>query len=86
MPQPKPAPGARSDLRHEASAPPLPLETLPPEIWMMIVLGLEDHCFAWFVLRRVSPFLRGVTETVFTQRIIKDMSIRFVGESAKATV
>ncbi|ORY10259.1 hypothetical protein BCR34DRAFT_468604, partial [Clohesyomyces aquaticus] len=64
----------------------LPPETLPPEIWMMIILSLDDHCFAWFVLRRVSPFLRSVTESVFAQRIIKDIAIRFAGNGAKNVI
>ncbi|KAH8716991.1 hypothetical protein GQ44DRAFT_751954 [Phaeosphaeriaceae sp. PMI808] len=32
-------------------------EVLPPEIWHLIIALLDDQCFVWFVLRRVSPFL-----------------------------
>ncbi|KAF2471232.1 uncharacterized protein BDR25DRAFT_285677 [Lindgomyces ingoldianus] len=64
----------------------MPPEALPPEIWMMIILRLDDHCFAWFILRRVSSFFRQVTENVFAQRIIRDFAIRFAGDYARTII
>ncbi|KAF2183840.1 hypothetical protein K469DRAFT_667557 [Zopfia rhizophila CBS 207.26] len=61
----------------------MPPEMLPPEIWRMIILLLEDHCFAWFVLRRVSPLLRQVTEDCFASPIIGNCVLRFAGDYAR---
>jgi hypothetical protein len=58
------------------------LEALPPEIWSFIVQLVDDRCFAWFVLRRVSPFLRHVTEGVFATQLVSDFSLRFAGDYA----
>ncbi|KAF2264309.1 hypothetical protein CC78DRAFT_544285 [Lojkania enalia] len=62
----------------------MPVEALPPEIWAMVIQTVDDYCFAWFVLRRVSPFLRQVTEDVFATRIIRDCRIRFAGNYARS--
>lgn len=58
-------------------------QVLPPELWQLIIAFLDDHCFVWFVLRRVSLHLRLVTEDVFARYVIQTCSLRFVGESAK---
>ncbi|KAH7089853.1 hypothetical protein FB567DRAFT_311135 [Paraphoma chrysanthemicola] len=60
-----------------------PPEALPPEIWHLIIDLVDDHCFVWFVLRRVSPFLKLVTEDVFARYFLRTCSLRFAGEPAK---
>ncbi|KAF2002469.1 hypothetical protein P154DRAFT_520936, partial [Amniculicola lignicola CBS 123094] len=66
----------------------MPLETLPAELWDIIISSYpaEDRCWVWFVLRRVSPFLREITEDVFAKRMIRDSSIRFGGQYAKDVI
>ncbi|KAF2826383.1 hypothetical protein CC86DRAFT_28655 [Ophiobolus disseminans] len=61
----------------------MPPETLPPELWHLIIALLNDHCFAWHVLRRVSPYLRLVTEDVFARCFLRTCSLRFAGEPAQ---
>jgi hypothetical protein len=49
----------------------------------MLILGhLDDRCFVWFVIRRVSPFLRQIAERVFTTHILQNIAIRFTGRYA----
>ncbi|KAF2121233.1 hypothetical protein BDV96DRAFT_594449 [Lophiotrema nucula] len=64
----------------------MPLEALPPEIWRLAILHLDDHCFAWHVLRRVSPFLRQITEDVFAALLVRDCTVRLTGEYARSIV
>ncbi|KAF1835230.1 hypothetical protein BDW02DRAFT_296729 [Decorospora gaudefroyi] len=59
------------------------LEALPPEIWHSIIMCLDDRCFAWFVLRQVSPFMASVTEDVFARYVSRTCSVRFAGTSAE---
>jgi|TARA_R110002003_G_scaffold1048_15_gene22270 hypothetical protein len=61
----------------------MPPEALPPELWHLIIELLDDHCFVWFVLRRVSPFFRLATEDVFARYFLRTCSLRFAGEPAK---
>ncbi|KAF1844575.1 uncharacterized protein K460DRAFT_335427 [Cucurbitaria berberidis CBS 394.84] len=65
---------------HRAS---MPLEALPPELWHLIIMFLDDHCFVWSVLRQVSPFLTSVTEDVFARYILRTCSLRFAGETLR---
>lgn len=58
-------------------------ENLPPELWQLIIAFLDDHCFVWFVLRRVSQRLRLVTEDVFARYVFRTCSLRFAGYSAQ---
>jgi len=60
----------------------MPLEALPPELWFNIITYFDDD-FAWHALRRVSPFLRHVTEDVFASLLLRTCSLRFAGEPAK---
>lgn len=65
----------------------MPPEALPPEIWSSIIhLLADDRCFAWCVLRRVSPFLRHVTEDVFATLLVSRFGIRFAGDYARDVV
>ncbi|KAF2734904.1 hypothetical protein EJ04DRAFT_512198 [Polyplosphaeria fusca] len=61
-------------------------EVLPPEIWSIVVHLVDDHCWAWFCLRRVCPFLRLVTENVFASILVSDFSLRFAGDYAKTII
>ncbi|KAF2033427.1 hypothetical protein EK21DRAFT_40201, partial [Setomelanomma holmii] len=61
----------------------MPPKALPTEIWLQIIDFLDDRCFVWFVLRRVSPYFRLVTEDVFARFFLRTCSLRFVGEHAK---
>lgn len=54
--------------------------SLPAEVWQLIIEALDDHCFVWFVLRRVSPFHKAVTEDVFARYVLHTCNIRFAGE------
>jgi hypothetical protein len=54
---------------------------LPSEIWHQIIDTLDDNCFTWFVLRRVSPFLKSVTEQVFSLRALRGFSVTFAGST-----
>lgn len=54
---------------------------LPSEIWHQIIDSLEDNCFMWFVLRRVSPFLKSVTEQVCALRALRTVSVTFAGST-----
>lgn len=56
---------------------------LPPEIWQTIITAVDDHCFAWFVLRQVSPVLRSVTEDVFARYLLRTCSLRFAGQTLR---
>ena len=64
--------------RSHASMPP---EHLPVEIWHLIIMCLDDHCFAWFVLRQTCPFLNLVTEQVFARYVSRTCSVRFAGQT-----
>lgn len=66
-----------------ASSVSMPPEALPPELWHLIVAALDDSCFAWHVLRRVSPFLKLVTEDVLACDVLRTCSLRFAGQLAK---
>jgi hypothetical protein len=69
---------------HASSVAMPPEARLPPELWQLIIASLDDHCFVWFVLRRVSTFLRAVTEDlVFARYMLRTCSLRFAGEHAK---
>lgn len=57
-------------------------EDLPPEIWFHVIAYLDDD-IAWHRLRRVSPYLRQVTEEAFASLVLRTCSLRFAGESAR---
>jgi hypothetical protein len=56
-------------------------EALPVEIWHIIIMYIDDHCFAWFVLRQISPFLAHVTQDVFARYVSRTCSLRFSGQT-----
>ncbi|CAA9963904.1 hypothetical protein PTMSG1_07263 [Pyrenophora teres f. maculata] len=60
---------------------PMPPERLPVEIWHLIIMCLDDHCFAWFVLRQTCPFLNLVTEQVFARYVSRTCTVRFAGQT-----
>jgi hypothetical protein len=61
----------------------MPPDSLPAELWHSIIMFLDDHCFAWFVLRQVCPFLACVTEDVFARYVSRTCSIRFAGQTSR---
>ena len=61
----------------------MPPEALPPELWQLIIMFLDDHCFVWAVLRQVSPFFALVTEDVFARYIVQTCSLRFAGQTLR---
>ena len=56
-------------------------EDLPVEIWHIIIMYIDDHCFAWFVLRQISPFLAHVAQDVFARIVSRTCSLRFAGQT-----
>ncbi|KAF1937257.1 hypothetical protein EJ02DRAFT_61339 [Clathrospora elynae] len=73
--------GPHTSLRRHVAI--MPAEYLPPEIWHLIIMSLDDHCFAWLVLRQVSPYLAFVTEDVFARYVSRTCSIRFAGQTLR---
>jgi hypothetical protein len=61
----------------------MPPEHLPAELWHQVIMLLDDRCFAWIVLRQVSPFLASVTEDVFARYVSRTCSIRFAGQTVQ---
>ncbi|RMZ67223.1 hypothetical protein GMOD_00001114 [Pyrenophora seminiperda CCB06] len=59
----------------------MPPEYLPVEIWHLIIMCLDDYCFAWFVLRQTCPFLNLVTEQVFARYVSRTCTVRFAGQT-----
>jgi hypothetical protein len=55
-------------------------ESLPPELWLLILRCLDDHCFTWFIIRRVSPNLRRLAESAFAPLLLQNLTIRVMGE------
>lgn len=74
-------PPSRALRRHAVSMSP---DALPVEIWHIIIMYLDDHCFAWFVLRQTCPFLAYVTEDVFARYISRTCSLRFAGQTLRS--
>lgn len=62
-----------------------PCEALPVEVWMMILDYLDDNCFTWFIIRRVSPFLRQVAESLLAIQVLRNTTITFTGDYVKST-
>ncbi|KAF1961358.1 hypothetical protein CC80DRAFT_369754, partial [Byssothecium circinans] len=61
--------------------PTTPSINLPPELWSLIIEEIDDFCFVWFILRRVSHSLRVITENLVASHLIRTCSIRFSGPS-----
>ncbi|KAH6846433.1 hypothetical protein CC77DRAFT_938609 [Alternaria alternata] len=73
-------PPSRAVRRHAVSMSP---DVLPVEIWHIIIMYLDDRCFAWFVLRQTCPFLAHVTEDVFARYVSRTCSLRFAGQTLR---
>ncbi len=60
------------------------LAALPPEICQLIIVFLEDQCFAWRVFRRVSHYFCTLTEDVFARYFLSTCTVRFAGSTPRA--
>jgi hypothetical protein len=66
-----------------ASSVSIPPETLPPELWHLIIALLDDVGFAWNVVRKVCTYLKHVTEDTFARYMLRTCSLLFAGDPAK---
>lgn len=69
--------------RHVSTPAPSQPRTLPVELWQAVFVCLDDHCFAWFILRQVSHFLKAVIEDVFARRLLRNFRIGIAGQTLR---